>query len=717
MSMSDHPLIRPYRAVVMVLGLMISAVFGAELPATPITRIEDIRRMSQEEAARSLPVKIAGVCVYSASGELVVHDGSQGIWISSCTSASRGLLGNQDEFYSCAVGTKVEIEGITDPGGYAPQILPIAIRKTGVAPLPAAVEITAEQLIAGSEDGQHVVLEGVVQNVEILEDRTVCALVAEGVNCTVTLWGKAREQLPQLVDARVRVYGIYATDFNSRAEAVLPKLISSTPNAFELLKPPPADPFSAPRVPVGRLRAFSPDTSLFHRRVTSGLVTFVQPGKFFFLRDGNTSIRVTATEPGLQVGWQVEVAGFVDTSQHFAALKNGIVRKIGEANPPLAERSTAAELLQSATRSPHSHIRKVDLSGRRVTLRGRIRRVDWTSPLSPMTVWLESGNLLFSAHLPPGCTLGDRQAASWQNGAEAELTGVCDLEFRSEPDPRGFYDPVGFHLWLASADDFAIVHQAPWWTTNRLLSALGLMTALAALGVSGTLFFRRIVRKQALSIGEKLSDQAVQKDRHRIARDIHDDLGANLAQIAMLSELAHSDLDEPSAARGHLNKIFDTSKGLARQLDETVWAINPSHDSLDAIVAFLGNFAQEHFRLAGIRCRIDMPDTLPDLTMAPAVRHNLFLAAKEAVQNIVKHSKASEAWLRIRMEGRDLVLALEDNGMGGVALPTAESTSTKNGNGLANMKHRMESIGGRFELESKPGEGTAVRLVLSKAGQ
>jgi signal transduction histidine kinase len=121
--------------------------------------------------------------------------------------------------------------------------------------------------------------------------------------------------------------------------------------------------------------------------------------------------------------------------------------------------------------------------------------------------------------------------------------------------------------------------------------------------------------------------------------------------------------------------------------------------------------------LAGIRCRIDMPDTLPDLTMTSAVRHNLFLAAKEAVQNIVKHSKASEAWLRIRMEGRDLVLALEDNGMGGVALPTAESTSTKNGNGLANMKHRMESIGGRFELESKPGEGTAVRLVLSKAGQ
>jgi signal transduction histidine kinase len=225
------------------------------------------------------------------------------------------------------------------------------------------------------------------------------------------------------------------------------------------------------------------------------------------------------------------------------------------------------------------------------------------------------------------------------------------------------------------------------------------------------------VRKQALSIGEKLSDQAVYKDRHRIARDIHDDLGANLAQIAMLSELAHSDLDEPSAARGHLNKIFDTSKGLARKLDETVWAINPSHDSLDAIVAFLGNFAQEHFRLAGIRCRFDMPDTLPELTMTSAVRHNLFLAAKEAVQNIVKHSGATEARLRIQIEGADLLLSLEDNGMGGAVLPAAECTPAKNGNGLANMKHRMESIGGRFELESKAGEGTTVRLVLSKAGQ
>jgi signal transduction histidine kinase len=716
-SKRNDPLIRPLRAALMVLGLMRSLIFGAESPAAQITRIEDIRRLSQEKAARSHPVKISGVCAFSYNGDLVVHDGSHGIWIGVGASRSRGLLQSADEFDSCAVGTAVEIDGVTDPGGYAPQILPVAIRKTGVAPLPAAVEITAEQLIAGSEDSQHVALEGVVQNVEILDDRTVCALVAEGVNCRVTLWGKAREQLPQLVDARVRVRGIYAPDFNSRAEVVLPKLISSSPNAFEVLVPPPSDPFSAPRVPVGRLRAFSPDSSFFHRRVTSGLITFVKPGNFFFLRDGNSSIRVTSTEPGLQVGWRVEVAGFVDTSEHFAALKNGIVRKIGESAPPLAERSTAAELLQSATRSPHSHIRKTDLSGRKVTLRGRIRRVDWTSPLSPMTVWLESGNLLFSAHLPPGCTLGSRQAASWQNGAEAELTGVCDLEFRSGPDPLGLYDPVGLHLWLASADDFAIVRQAPWWTTNRLFSALGLMTALAVLGVSGTLFFRRIVRKQALSIGEKLSDQAVHKDRHRIARDIHDDLGANLAQIAMLSELAHSDLDEPSAARGHLNKIFDTSKGLARKLDETVWAINPSHDSLDAIVAFLGNFAQEHFRLAGIRCRFDMPDTLPELTMTSAVRHNLFLAAKEAVQNIVKHSGATEARLRIQIEGADLLLSLEDNGMGGAVLPAAECTPAKNGNGLANMKHRMESIGGRFELESKAGEGTTVRLVLSKAGQ
>jgi signal transduction histidine kinase len=208
---------------------------------------------------------------------------------------------------------------------------------------------------------------------------------------------------------------------------------------------------------------------------------------------------------------------------------------------------------------------------------------------------------------------------------------------------------------------------------------------------------------------------AVQLERERIARDIHDDLGGNLTQIAMLSELAQADLQRPDSARKWLDKIFNTATILARQLDETVWAINPAQDSLESIVAFLGNFAQEHFRLAGIRCRFDVPDPLPNVVLTSTVRHNLFMAAKEALHNVAKHSGASEVWLRMRTQGEDLVFSIEDNGKGLPFRVGDLPTARMGGNGLDNIKRRVEDIGGRLEIESQPGQGTSIRLVLVRA--
>jgi signal transduction histidine kinase len=208
---------------------------------------------------------------------------------------------------------------------------------------------------------------------------------------------------------------------------------------------------------------------------------------------------------------------------------------------------------------------------------------------------------------------------------------------------------------------------------------------------------------------ELLNQQrAVELERSRIARDIHDDLGANLTQIALLSELAQSDLAQPAQVRSHLEQIFTTAGAVARQLDEIVWAITPANDTLEEFAGYVSKFAQDYLRVAGIRCRLEVPESLPKHPMPSAQRHNLFLAAKEALHNVVKHAHADEVWLRLKIDKNALALEIEDNGTG---LGQRAGTHAR-GHGLANMQNRLRHAGGTFEQQSRAGLGNIVRLAL-----
>jgi signal transduction histidine kinase len=215
-------------------------------------------------------------------------------------------------------------------------------------------------------------------------------------------------------------------------------------------------------------------------------------------------------------------------------------------------------------------------------------------------------------------------------------------------------------------------------------------------------------RKMQMQLELLNQQRAVELERSRIARDIHDDLGANLTQIALLSELAQTDLAQPAQARSHLEQIFTTAGAVARQLDEIVWAITPANDTLEQFASYVSKFAQDYLRVAGIRCRLEVPESLPKYPMSSAQRHDLFLAAKEALHNVVKHAQADEVWLRLKIDQGALALEIEDNGNG--LGPRAETGLR--GHGLANMQNRLRHVGGTFEQQSRPGSGTLVRLAL-----
>jgi signal transduction histidine kinase len=146
-------------------------------------------------------------------------------------------------------------------------------------------------------------------------------------------------------------------------------------------------------------------------------------------------------------------------------------------------------------------------------------------------------------------------------------------------------------------------------------------------------------------------------------------------------------------------------------MDEIVWAVNPQHDTLDSLASYLGNFAQDYLGSIGLRCRLDMSLQLPHWPITAEMRHNLFLAFKEALHNIVKHSGANEVSVSLVTDDNGFVISARDNGKGFdlQSLPTKPGR----GNGLKNMRQRLEKIGGRCDIESSPGSGTEIKFFVS----
>jgi len=198
---------------------------------------------------------------------------------------------------------------------------------------------------------------------------------------------------------------------------------------------------------------------------------------------------------------------------------------------------------------------------------------------------------------------------------------------------------------------------------------------------------------------------AVESERSRIARDMHDDLGARLTEILLLNELAQKNTPTPQTALTHLDKQSQVIQDVAGGLDAIVWAVNPVNDSLDRLANYLYAQAERLLAMRFIRCRFDVPDELPACFLSSEMRHNVFLAVRELLNNVIKHSGASEVWFRLRTTPAMLSIMIEDNGGG-----FSPSERASAGNGLHNIEKRMKNLGGSFHLVTQPGEGTRIRL-------
>jgi ligand-binding sensor domain-containing protein/signal transduction histidine kinase len=289
--------------------------------------------------------------------------------------------------------------------------------------------------------------------------------------------------------------------------------------------------------------------------------------------------------------------------------------------------------------------------------------------------WLEAGtrrSALYN-YIPPG-DYGFRVAACNGDGVWSQ-PGVI-LQMTVLP-----------HFWQV------------WWV--RCLAALAILLSVAAAV--------RVmeIRKSQRRLKRLEQEKALERERTRIAQDLHDEMGAKLCRISYLSEHARRSPDLSSDIKRQIVSISDSTREVLSSLDEIVWAINPQNDMLEHVVSYIGHYAREYFQETGIECELDMPTQLPAHPLSSQLRHHLLLAVHEAFTNVLKHSGATRAGISVTCDNSNLTIIVSDNGKG-----FAVGTNGDMGNGLRNMRQRLTDIGGDCSIKSAPGGETTVRFIL-----
>lgn len=231
------------------------------------------------------------------------------------------------------------------------------------------------------------------------------------------------------------------------------------------------------------------------------------------------------------------------------------------------------------------------------------------------------------------------------------------------------------------------------------------VTILAVCGIA-VLACLRLMAQVTL---QSKAQQLLQLERARIARDIHDDLGAGLTKLVLLGEVVQNELRTDLQARGQIDQLCEKARDLSRVMDEVVWAINSRRDTLRDFASYVCKYAQAFLSSTPIRCRLDVEPEMPSMPFDLPIRRNLFLAVKEALNNAAKHSGASELFLHIHRQGEGLSVVVEDNGRG---FDLAHASPERNG--LTNMAQRMKEVGGDCRVSGEPGTGCRVEFTLPR---
>jgi PAS domain S-box-containing protein len=438
-----------------------------------ITSVARIRALSPEDAKHAYPVKIRGVITYQNPRLKVyfIQDESAGIF-----------FGVWDDEYDLKLGQEVLLEGVTAPGQFAPIITNSSIRVLGEGHLPPDKEISPDTAASGNEDSQWVVLEGVVHPMQYADGVYNFNFMTNIGSIRTGIVMPQRVHLESLIDARVRIRGVFATIFNQYRQLSAYRLAVGSLDLVRILQAAPPDPFSTPAGPIKDLLHYSGKSSFTHRARVEGTVTLRREG-LLYIEDKTGGLEIQENDATARIGDLVDAVGYAVPGDYSPLLLEAVVRRLGQGAPSVPPLISAEEALAGK------------FNNRLVQIDARL--MDSVNRSTHQTLILQADQLSFNALLDHGARAPFRDL---RQGSTVRLTGICSAQAETSDTVGVGRVPVSFRIFLRSPEDIAVIHQAPWWNLRNTLAALGFTIVAICLALAWIVGLRRRVNAQTADL-------------------------------------------------------------------------------------------------------------------------------------------------------------------------------------------------------------------------
>jgi len=699
---------------ILALAGLIFASFGGVLgdtsePVRIISTAAEVRMLSGMEASKELPVHLHGIYMGEADPEgiaFILQDATEAIYVQAPAESLIGI----------GRGDLLELEGVSNPGGFAPIVLVHKLVKTGVGKIPEPRQVTLDELYAGQLDGQWVEFSGIIRSVEpkvstdlappppgtqfevpsehsSAKPPEVKMKVASGLGrVMVEVNGPIDPDV--YVDAEVRLQCLCFNLHNRNRQYVKPFVQVPLGAEITIQKQPAIDLWDGEPQTIGNLLRFGRrNDSQGHRVHIRGVVVHHRPGVVLWVRDGDDCLRVESKQTELlQPGDTVDVLGFPVPGEYSPILEDAVFRKRASNLKPVP---TKIPDVSSALRNDAN---LVQFEARLVEARLFHGGVELTLDALDQTI---------RAHLyqPENVSI----PSTWQPGSIVCAAGVCEV-IADQPGPLGgLWIPHSFQLLLRSPEDITILQPPPWWNAERIAWMLSgfLLLALAFIALIVWISRRRVQDQEHRRAMAEAEFSAILKERNRVAREIHDTLSQSLSSISLQLELARTHADELSnEVRGHLGTAHQLTRDALKEARNSIWNMRShvlEHSDLGEALTRISkqltsdSDVESVVKVEGLRRRL-----------SPMLENNLLRIGQEAVTNAAKHASPKHIEVNLDFERRRIRLSVKDDGVGFVVKDKPQSN--KGSFGLVGIRERVELLGGTVQVISAPGKGTELKV-------
>lgn len=693
-----------------------------------ITNASDILSLPAERAYGS-NVLIHGVVTAAQpdaewSGRFFIQDATAGIFVEYIGT-------NQPQ-----PGDLLEVTGISHPGGYAPIISQPHWHKLGTAPLPEAKPIPVEQLMAGIEDSQRVEISGIVRTFRPKGSVIIFEIASGGYRLDVNTPPPPGIEPQTLIGAQVRIRGTAATFFSGKLRHLITVTLH-VPRAEDFIIENVAggDPFAARIIPLDSLAQYRSEHQVSQRVHVQGIVTYQRPGEDLFLQDstGGMQVKSRMVKP-VEVGDIVEAVGFPNFEQFLPVLQDAVFRKVGtRRDVPITKKVTIGEL--------NGGFRHADL----VALQGKVldSTERWINSSSGgpsrqrRILTLQNSNFLFSVESP--ISQIETENVEVPVGSLIEVSGICLTKIIEDGRLQSL------QLLLPTPRNLRILETPSWWTPQRLLLGLAGLCAVLLIAMSWIVMISRknlalknsIREKEQAQIGlqhandrleERVKErteqlklqisarqeaevqfQAVLTERTRLAQELHDTLEQTLTGIALQMDTAakFSPTDQQRADH-HLELARNLVTQSQTEVRCSVWDLrskSPEPIDLATLLLKIGTQLTED---TDIKVQVKAVGRVRPLS--ELIEENLLRIAQEALTNIIKHARATEANITLDYGPQNIILTIADNGAGFIV---TQQVGPQEGHfGLLGITERTNRLRGKVTLTSEPGKGTMIQALI-----